>query len=121
MLALATTTAHVQGRPDGPRPRDAHGAPLPQEPADRGPFAAHRGPFSARVRGASRAAAATDSQVHLQTWYLEPSAWPVHKGDMITDDRDGTSWRVEAADLVPQGLGLQQVMAACSQLDTSAN
>jgi hypothetical protein len=125
MLALATTTATVLGRPpvteDTPRARDAHGSPLPQPETPRGPYDGHRGPFTARVRGASRALAAVPSEVHLQTWYLEPGAWPVHKGDVIRDERDGSRWTVQAADLVPQGLGLDQVMAACSQLDTSAS
>jgi hypothetical protein len=123
VLALATTTAHVKGRPtvETPRPRDSHGALLPETPATRGPFDAHRAPFSARVRGASRGGAGADDQVHLQTWYLDPSAWPVFKGDTIVDDNDDTTWRVEASDLVPTGLGLEQVMAACSQLDTQAS
>lgn len=125
MLALATTTATVSGRPadtpDAPRPRDAHGGALPQVPVDRGPFAGHRAPFSARVRGASRVMANLPTEVHLQTWYLEPAAWPVRKGDVIVDNNDASRWHVEAADLVPAGLGLDQVMAACSQLDTSAS
>lgn len=121
MLALATTSATVTGRPAGDRPRDAHGAALPQEPVARGPYAGHRAPFTARVRGASKAGAASDTETHLQTWYLDPAAWPVHKGDTITDTNDGSRWQVQNADLVPAGLGLDQVMAACSQLDTSAS
>lgn len=121
MLALATTRATVTGRPAGAKPRDSHGAPLPQTPEVAGPYDAHRRPFSAAVRGAAGRGGDDEQQTHLATWYLDPSAWPVHVGDTITDVDDGTAWRVTSADLVPTGLGLEQVMAACSQLDVTAN
>lgn len=118
-LALATTTVHVATEPDDPD-RDDHDSPLPADPVDRGPFPAHRAPFSSRVRSATKTAA-DGSQTRLSTWYLDPAAWPVHVGDVITDDNDATTkWVVAQAELVPSGLGLDQVSAACSMLDTSA-
>lgn len=125
MLAIATTMATVSTRPeldddDQDAARDDHGALLPVAPVVSEPWAAHRAPFSARVRGATKMGA-DDQQTTLATWYLEPAAWPVHVGDEIADQMDGTRWSVSTADLVPSGLGLQQVMAACSRLDVSAN
>lgn len=109
MLALATTRATVTGRKPGDQvARDAHGAPKPQAPTDRGPYAAHR-------RGDVPVLLDDGREVRGATWYLEPEAWPVASGDTIVDANDGTRWSVEGAQLVPAGLGLQHVTASCTQ------
>lgn len=112
MLALATTTATVTRR--AAAGEDAHGAPLPgAEPATLGPWRAHRKVGTSVL---------TDSGAEVRgcTWYLEPAAWPVVVGDTISDDRDATEWTVQGAQLVPSGLGLDQVQAYCSQVQPEA-
>lgn len=113
MLALATTRATVTTR-DGTPGRDAHGAPKPSPTRTSDPWAAHRKILRPLPGDASK-------QALLATWYLDPAAWPVHVGDTITDTTDATVWRVTGTDLVPTGLGLQQVVADAVRVDVTAS
>lgn len=108
MLALATTRATVTGRAASTG-RDAHGAPKPGKAEPRGPFLAHRTPNTTVLTDAG-------TEVRGCQWALEAAAWPVVKGEVVSDDRDGSRWTVEGAQLVPTGLGLDHVQADCTQL-----
>lgn len=111
MLALATTRVRLEGRdPAAEVQHDAHGAPLPAAQVERGPYAAHR-----RV-GSQQVSDAGDAQLRTGTWYLEPAAWPVLVGDTIVDV-DGSRWSVDTAELLPSGLGLEQVVCDSSRAD----